>query len=68
MKPETLHTIQVRELQIALPGLDQLEVVQHHVSRTEIRRYLRLTDEQYWRIVSYIRETALVSTWVGNHE
>lgn len=68
MKPEILHTIQVRELQIALPSLDQLEVVQHHVSRTEIRRYLRLTDEQYWRIVSYIRETALVSTWVGNHE
>lgn len=68
MKAEILHTIQVRELQIALPSRDQLEVVQHHVSRTEIRRYLRLTDEQYWRIVSYIRETALGSTWVGNHE
>ena len=26
MKPEILHTIQVRELQIALPSLDQLEV------------------------------------------
>ena len=38
MKPEILHTIQVRELQIALPSLDQLEVVQHHGSRTEIRR------------------------------
>ena len=56
MKPEILHTIQVRELQIALPSRDQLEVVQHHVSRTEIRRYLRLTDEQWWALVNWIRE------------
>lgn len=56
MRPETLHTIQVRDVGAALPSLDQVDLVQHHVSRTEIRRYVALTDQQWWLLVQWIRE------------
>lgn len=56
MKPEILHTIQVRDVGAALPALDQVDMVQHHVSRTEIRRYIALTDQQWWALVTYLRE------------
>lgn len=56
MKPETLHRVTVRDVAAALPSLDQVDMVQHHVSRTEMRRYLALTDEQWWALVNWIRE------------
>lgn len=56
MRPEVLHTIQVREVAAALPTLDQVDLVQHHVSRLECRRYIALTDQQWWALVTWVRE------------
>ena len=56
MKPEILHHIQVRDVTAALGSLDEVALVQHHVSRTEIRRYVALTDQQWWQLVSFVRE------------
>lgn len=56
MRPETLHTIQVRDIGAALPSLDQVDLVQHHVSRVEVRRYIALTDAQWWLLVQWVKE------------
>ena len=59
MKPETLHRVTVREVAAALDGMDALEMVQHHVSRLEVRRYIALTDKQWWALLVWIREREL---------
>lgn len=56
MRPEVLHHIQIRDVTAALGSLDEVDLVQHHVSRTEIRRYVALTDAQWWQLVSFVRE------------
>ena len=59
MKPETLHRVTVRDVAAALDGMDALEMVQHHVSRLEVRRYIALTDKQWWALLVWIREREL---------
>lgn len=61
MRPEILHTIQVRDIGAALPTLDQVDMVQHHVSRTEMRRYLALTDQQWWALVDFLKTMAPIA-------
>lgn len=56
MKPEVLHRVTVRDVAAALPTHDHLDMVQHHVSRTEMRRYIALTDRQWWDLVGFLRE------------
>lgn len=56
MRPETLHRLRVRDIAAALDSMDEIDMVQHHVSRTEIRRYVALTDAQWWQLVSFVRE------------
>ena len=55
-KPATMAQVEVREVTAVLPMHDQVDMVQHHVSRTEIRRYIALTDQQWWLLVQWVRE------------
>ncbi len=57
MKPVILHTIQVREVAAALDSQDGLELIQHHVNRETCHRYLRLTDQQYWRLIEFLKSS-----------
>ena len=61
MKPEVLHRVTVRDIAAALDGMDSLEMVQHHVNRLEVRRYIALTDRQWWALLVWIRERELES-------
>ena len=56
MRPEILHTILVRDVGAALPTLYQVDMVQHHVSRKECRRYIALTDRQWWALVQWVSD------------
>lgn len=56
MRPEVLHRIRVRDIAVALDSMDEVELVQHDVSRLEIRRYVALSAEQWWQLVSFVRE------------
>lgn len=59
MKPEILHRVTVRDVAAALESMDAMEMVQHHVNRLEVRRYLALTDKQWWALLAWIREREL---------
>lgn len=61
MKPETLHRVTVRDVAAALESMDAMEMVQHHVNRLEVRRYLALTDQQYWRLMEFLKTTSPVA-------
>ena len=56
MRPVALHEIDVREVAAVLAERDVLKMVQHDVNRLEIRRYLELSDRQWWELVTYLRE------------
>lgn len=56
MRPETLYRVRVREIAAVLDSMAELELVQHHVSRIEMRRYIALTDRQWWELVEYVKE------------
>lgn len=58
MKPQVLHRIRVRDVAAALDSMAEIDLVQHHVSRQEIRRYIRLTDQQWWQLISFVKESS----------
>ena len=61
MKPVVLNKIAVREVAAALDSQDTLPLVQHHVSRETCYRYLLLTDQQYWRLLEFLKTMAPIA-------
>lgn len=61
MRPVVLNKIEVREVTAALDSQDTLSLVQHHVSREECIRYFLLTDQQYWRLMEFLKTTSPVA-------
>lgn len=61
MRAEALRTVEVREVAAALDSQEELELVQHHVSREICRRYLLLSDQQYWRLMEFLRMVSPVA-------
>jgi len=57
VKAETLRTVEVREVAAALDSQDALELMQHHVNRETCYRYLRLSDQQYWRLIEFLKSS-----------
>lgn len=55
MRAEALRTVEVREVAAALDSRETVQLVQHHVNRETCLRYLLLTDQQYWRLMEFIR-------------
>lgn len=51
-----LRKVQVREVAVAMDSMETLDLVQHHINREVCKRYLLLSDQQYWQLVTYLRE------------
>lgn len=61
MRPVVLNKIEVREIMAALDSRDELSLVQYHVNRETCLRYLLLSDQQYWRLMEFLKTTSHVA-------